>query len=115
MNFVQGSLAGTLAIKLNSSRQTLKELRDAENSLAPRRNARAGIENQISRIEHQQEKGMEAKLAQLREQLSRAQSEDEALEKDILLLKRKAVKESETEKWNALREVSMSRTIYMTC
>lgn len=105
MNFVQGSLAGTLAVKLNDSRAALKELRDAENNLAPRRNIRAGFETQITRIEHQQEKGMESKLAQLREQLHKAQGEDEALENEIEVLKRKGVRESEKEKWDALREV----------
>jgi hypothetical protein len=73
--------------------------------LGPRRNIRAGLENQIARIEHNQEKGMERKLAELRDSLAKAENEDEALEKEIELLKRKGIKDSEREKWEALREV----------
>jgi hypothetical protein len=86
----------------------LKELRDAENNLGPRRNIRAGLENQIARIESNQEKGTERKLAELRDSLAKAENEDEALEKEIELLKRKGVKDSEREKWEALREVCVS-------
>jgi len=105
LNFVQGSLANTLAIKLDNARTPFKVLRDAEAALTPRRNIRAGLSMQISRMEHDQQKGMEKRLAELREQLRKAEDEDEAKEKQVEILKRRAVKESEQQKWDAIREV----------
>lgn len=105
LNFVQGSLSGTLAVKLDGARSPLKALRDAEAAITPKRNIRAGLRYQIARLEHNQEKGGERRLAELREQLSRAERNDEQLEKQIELLKRKAIRESEQRKWEAIREV----------
>ncbi|EIW86656.1 hypothetical protein CONPUDRAFT_45222 [Coniophora puteana RWD-64-598 SS2] len=104
LNFIQGSLASSLAVKLDASRASIKALRDAENAIAPRRNARAGLQTQIGRIEHDQQKGMEQRLSQLRKQLAQAEEEDTGAEKQIELLKRKAVRESEEMKWDAIRE-----------
>ncbi|KAG0708927.1 Eisosome component PIL1-domain-containing protein [Suillus ampliporus] len=104
LNFVQGSLASSLAIQLNNARAPLKALRDAEAALVPKRNLRVGLHNQIARIEHNQEKGMERKLPELRQQLAKADQVDEPLEKELQILKRKAVRESETMKWDAVRE-----------
>ena len=106
LNFVHGSLAGSLAVKLDSARSPLKALRSAEAAILPKRNIRTGLRNQIGRIEHNQEKGGERRLAELREQLSRAERNDEHLEKEIELLKRKAIRESEQRKWEAIQEVS---------
>ncbi|EGN94591.1 hypothetical protein SERLA73DRAFT_171548 [Serpula lacrymans var. lacrymans S7.3] len=108
LNFVQGSLAGTLANKLDAARTPFKALRDAENALAPRRAARQGLQNQIARTEHDQLKGSEQRLAELKQQLSRAEAADEQPEKDVELLKRKALRESELAKWDAMREVTPS-------
>jgi hypothetical protein len=83
----------------------LKSLRDAETALTPRRNIRAGIQMQITRMEHDQQKGLEMKIFELKEQLKRAEHEDEPQEKEAELLKRKAVRESEQIKWEAIREV----------
>jgi len=105
LNFVGGSLASSLAIKLDGARTPFKAFRDAEAALVPKRNYRAGLHNQIARIEHQQEKGMERKLPELRQQLAKAEQVDEPLEKELEILKRKAVRESEAIKWEALREV----------
>lgn len=107
LNFVHGSLAGSLAVKLDNARSPLKALRSAEAAIVPKRNIRAGLRNQIGRIEHNQEKGGERRLAELREQLSRAERNDEQLEKEIELLKRKAIRESEQRKWEAIQEVSI--------
>ncbi|KAF8973985.1 Eisosome component PIL1-domain-containing protein [Flammula alnicola] len=104
LNFVQGSLASSLATKLDGARAPLKALRDAENTLLPRRNIRAGIRNQIARLEHEQQKGNERKIADLREQLRKAESDDQQLEREVELLKRKGVRESEQLKWEAIRE-----------
>ncbi|KAG1755217.1 Eisosome component PIL1-domain-containing protein [Suillus paluster] len=104
LNFIQGSLASSLAIKLNNARAPFKALRDAEAVLAPKRNLRVGLRNQIARIEHNQEKGMERKLPELRQLLAKAEQVDEPLEKELEILKRKAVQESETMKWDAVRE-----------
>jgi len=104
MNYVHGSLSSTLAVSLNDSRASLKELRNAETELAPRRNARANLESQISKIEHNQDAKSQSRLIELHEQLKKSQEDDAALEKEILVLKRKAVRESETAKWAAVRE-----------
>ncbi|EPQ60760.1 hypothetical protein GLOTRDRAFT_113303 [Gloeophyllum trabeum ATCC 11539] len=104
LNFVLGGLSDTLASKLDAARAPMKALRDAETSLTPRRNARASLENQISRIENDQPKGMEKKLSELRQQLAKAYQDDDPLEKEVELLKRKAIRESESQKWAALRE-----------
>ncbi|KIM85261.1 hypothetical protein PILCRDRAFT_817260 [Piloderma croceum F 1598] len=104
LNFVEGSLSHTLAHKLDSARTPFKILRDAENALTPRRNIRQGLALQISRIEHEQQKGTERRLAELKEQLWRHEEEDEYKEKQVEILKRRAVKESEQEKWDAIRE-----------
>lgn len=105
LNFVQGSLASSLAVKLDAARSSFKNLRDTETTLAPRRNIRAGIALQISRVEHDQQKGDEKRLDGLREQLRKAEAEDSDQEKQVEILKRKAVRESEQQKWDAIREV----------
>jgi len=104
LNFVQGSLAGTLSTKLDASRGSLKALRDAEAALAPRRNIRTGMQNQLARIEHDQQKGQEKKIAELKEQLRKAELDDGPQEREIEILKRKAIRESERLKWEAIRE-----------
>lgn len=109
LSYVHGSLAGTLANKIDSSRLSFKYLRDAENALAPRRNIRIGLQNQIAKIEHDQRKDQQQKLAELKVQLQRNEEEDATAEKDIELLKRKAIRETEQEKWEAIREVRLSQ------
>ncbi|KAF8560412.1 hypothetical protein OG21DRAFT_1502699 [Imleria badia] len=104
LNFVHGSMSATLAGKLDSARAQLKALRDAEAAIVPKRNIRAGLRNQIVRLEHSQEKGTERRIAELKEQLARAESNDEHLEKELELLKRKAIRESEQKKWEAIFE-----------
>ncbi|KAF9465078.1 Eisosome component PIL1-domain-containing protein [Collybia nuda] len=104
LNFVQGSLASSLAIKLDAARAPLKVLRDAETALAPRRNVRAGLHTQLARLEHDQQKGTERRLIELKDQIAKAESDDLAQEKEIELLKRKAIRESEQLKWDAVRE-----------
>ena len=105
LNFVNGSLASSLSVKLDRSRASLKALRDLETSITPRRNIRAGLRLQISRLEHEQQKGAERKLADLRDQLKKAEADDQPAEREIEIMKRKAVRESEQHKWDALREV----------
>lgn len=104
LNFVQGSLASSVAIKLNDARAPFKALRDAETVLGPKRNFRNGLRNQIARIEHNQDKNMERKLSELKQTLAKAELVDEPLEKEHEILKRKAVRESEAQKWDAIRE-----------
>lgn len=102
---MHGSLAGSLAIKLDAARAPFKALRDAETAITPRRNIRAGIALTISRMEHDQAKGTEQRLAETRAQLRRYEEQDEAQEKQIEILKRKALRDSEQLKWEAIREV----------
>lgn len=111
LNFVQGSLASSLSTKLDGARGPFKALRDAEANLQPRKNIRAGIQMQIARLEHEQQKGGEKKIADLREQLHKAESEDQQLEREVEILKRKAVRDSEQIKWDAIREVNLYQSI----
>ena len=100
-------MTSTLSTKLDSARGPLKALRDAEANLQPRRNIRAGIQNQINRLEHDtQHKNKDKQIADLREQLRKAESDDHQLELEVEILKRKAVRESEQIKWDAVREVT---------
>lgn len=92
-------------MKLNTARTPLKELRNSEVVLVQRRNVRNGLESQISRVENGQEKGYEKRVAELKEQLAKAENDDEPIEKQHEILLRKALKESELQKFQALREV----------
>jgi hypothetical protein len=105
LNFVQGSLAGSLSTKLDSARGPFKALRDAETALLPRRNSRTSLQTQIARIEHESQKAGDKRAAELREQLHKHEQEDQQQEKELELMKRKAVRESERIKWEAIREV----------
>ena len=105
LNYIAGSLAGTLSAKLNTARTPLKGLRDNEATLFQRRNVRNGLEHQISRAENSHEKGHEKRVAELRVQLAKAENDDEPLEKQHEIILRKALKESELQKFQALREV----------
>ncbi|KAH9082068.1 Eisosome component PIL1-domain-containing protein [Lactarius deliciosus] len=105
LNFIAGSLSGTLAMKLDAARAPFKALRDDEVALTQRRNVRASLQNQIARLEHSQEKGSEKRIAEVKEQLAKAEKDDEPAERDHKVLLRKALKESEQEKFQALREV----------
>ena len=105
LNFIAGSLANTLSEKLNTVRLPLKELRDSEVALSQRRSVRTGLEHQISRVENSRERGYEKRLAELEEQLAKAESDDEPAQKQHEILLRKALKESELAKFQALREV----------
>ncbi|KAI9460869.1 Eisosome component PIL1-domain-containing protein [Lactarius psammicola] len=104
LNFLAGSLSGTLAMKLNAARGPLKALRDDEVALTQRRNVRAGLQNQLARLEHSQEKGYEKRIVELKEQLAKAEKDDEPIERDHKILLRKSLKESEQQKFQALRE-----------
>ncbi|KAG6879710.1 hypothetical protein C0992_012558 [Termitomyces sp. T32_za158] len=104
INFVQGSLASSLASKLDAARGPVKALRDAETAMAPRRNLLAGLHAQLARVEHDQQRGYEKKIAELKEQIHKAELDNQPQEKEIELLKRKAVRESEKLKWEAFRE-----------
>ncbi len=106
LNYIAGSLANTLSTKLNTARRPLKELRDNEVALAQKHSIHAGLEQQISRIENNREKGNEKRLAELKEQLAKAKSDDEPAEKQHDILLRKALKDSELAKFQALREVT---------
>ena len=111
-NFVHGTLASTLATKLNAVRAPFKVLRDAETAITPRRNIRVGLENQIARLEHDQQKGGDKKIVELKDQLRKAELDDAGQEREIEILKRKAVRESEKLKWETIREVGVQ---YMHC
>lgn len=97
ISYIEGSSAHTLATRIDASRAPFKALRDAENTLV-------GLHNQIARIEHDMQRGSEQKLAELKQQLHQAEVNDEPLEKEVELLKRKAVRDSEQMKWQATRE-----------
>ncbi|KAL4242112.1 Eisosome component PIL1/LSP1 [Abortiporus biennis] len=104
LNFVHGSLAHTLAEHINTSRAPFKALRAAEAQVAPRRAMRANLENQINKLENENKAGSHQRLGDLRVQLHKVEMDDENAEKEIELLKRKALAESESAKWAAIRE-----------
>jgi len=104
LNFVQGSLASSLANKLDAARTPLKALRDAETALAPRRNIRTNLKTQLARLEHESAKGFEKRIAELKEQIRKAEFDDQDQENEVEILKRKGVRESEQLKWEAIRE-----------
>ena len=106
LNYIAASLATTLSEKLNTARLPLKELRSNEVAFAQRHSIRTGLEQQISRTENSREKGYEKRLAELKEQLAKAKSDDEPADKQHDILLRKALKESEQVKFQALREVT---------
>lgn len=104
-NFIAGSLATTLSAKLNTARLPLKELRNNEVALAQKDGIRNGLEQQISRVENSRERGYEKRLAELKEQLAKAETADEPAQKEHDILLRRSLKESEQKKFQALREV----------
>jgi molecular chaperone GrpE (heat shock protein) len=108
VNYVHGSLAGTTATALNGGREPLKALRNAETALAPQRTARAQLQTQIARAEQAHDKGAAHRVADLQAQLLRAEEEETGAEREIDVLKRRALRESETAKWEALREVGVA-------
>lgn len=106
LNYVHGSLAGQLGSKIDTARSPFKALRDAENALAPKRNMRTGLQNQIQRIEYDQRKDGQQKMHDLKVQLQKVEEDTEEAEREIDILKRRAIRESEQMKWEAVREVS---------
>lgn len=93
------------------SRTAWKHVRDAEAGLVPRRTIQQNFRNEISRIRAGPPSGgrngnLDAKLRQLEDQLKKAETDDAPLERELDLLKRAAVKESEAMKWKAFRDVS---------
>ncbi|KAE9411049.1 hypothetical protein BT96DRAFT_1011735 [Gymnopus androsaceus JB14] len=88
IEFVSGSLAASLA----------------KMPILPRRNIRAGLHTQLSRLEHENAKGNEKRIAELKDQIRKEEAQDLPHEKEIELLKRKAIRESEQMKFQAIRE-----------
>jgi hypothetical protein len=93
------------------SRAAWKHVRDAEAGIVPRRVIQQNFKNEIARVRASQASGsriagLDAKIHQLEEQLKKAETDDAPLERELDLLKRAAIKESEAVKWKALREVS---------
>jgi hypothetical protein len=105
LHYIAGELSKTLSAKLESARTPLKELRDDDAALSQKRNVRAGLENQIARIERGKERGYEKRVAELREQLAKAESDGEPAERQHEILVRRALKDSERERFQAFREV----------
>jgi len=82
----------------------LKTLRGAESTLAVRHNIRAGYERELAKLEVDRPRGHEKRRAELESALKKAEDEDEPLEKEVELLSRKSIRESEQAKWDAIRE-----------
>ncbi|RXW19868.1 hypothetical protein EST38_g5969 [Candolleomyces aberdarensis] len=101
LNFVLGSASFTLSQKLDAARAPFKALRDAEIALQPRRNIRAGIEKELARVENDPKKAGDFK-----DQLRKAELEDAEKEREVEILKRKALRDSEQLKWTAIQEAS---------
>lgn len=106
LSYVQGELAQTLANKIDAARAPYKELRAAEAKYAPRRTQRTNLEAQIKRLETENQRGKEQKIADIQKQIARLDDESRDEINQLEILKRKAFKESEQLKWEAFREVS---------
>ena len=129
LNYVQGALSYTLATEIDKcaptqdlfevvynigtdhfhrSRSVWKHVRDAEAGLVPRRTIRQNFRNEIAKIQNAGGRtgNLDAKLQQLEAQLKKAEADDAPLEKELDLLRRAAIKESEAIKWKAFRDVS---------
>ena len=105
------SVYGTSVDCSPRSRTAWKHVRDAEAGLVPRRTIQQNFKSEIARIRAGPPSGgrngnLDAKLHQLEDQLKKAESDDAPLERELDLLKRAAVKESEAIKWKAFRDVS---------
>ncbi|KAJ1311068.1 hypothetical protein OPQ81_009572 [Rhizoctonia solani] len=109
LNFAHGSLAADLAKSLDSSRASYKSLRDAETALHPRRTARAGMKAEIEKIRQAGATGKAPangaeRIAELENQLGKAEQDDAPQEREVVLLKRRALIECERKKWAGFRE-----------
>ncbi|CAL1695403.1 unnamed protein product [Somion occarium] len=104
LNYVQGQIASALATQLDAARAPFKVLRDAETAIQPRRTLRNNLENQIAKLEHENSKAATQRISEIKTQLHKAQVDDHEAEKEIDILKRKALRESEELRWKALRE-----------
>jgi hypothetical protein len=106
---VHGTLANDLAKSLDSARASYKSLRDAETALHPRRTARSNIKAEIERIKTAGASGKAPangaeRAAELHSQLTKAEADDAPQEREVVLLKRRALIECERKKWAAFRE-----------
>jgi len=109
LNFAQGSIASELAKSLDAARASYKSLRDAETALHPRRTARSNMRAEIERIKAAGTSGKAPangaeRIAELQNQLSKADTDDAPQEREVALLKRRALVECERKKWAAFRE-----------
>ena len=95
-----------MANKIDAARGPYKELRAAETKYAPRRTQRTNLEAQIKRLETENQRGKEQKIADIQKQIARLDDESRDEVNQLEILKRKAFKESEQLKWEAFREVS---------
>jgi molecular chaperone GrpE (heat shock protein) len=80
---------------------------------APRRSGRANITAQINSLKTQGGRtgGVDTKLQEFEAQLKKAQDDDAPLENELELLKRTAIRESESIKWKALKEVRSDHSL----
>ncbi|KAG9120921.1 hypothetical protein FRC07_003341 [Ceratobasidium sp. 392] len=109
LNFVHGSLASELGQSLDSARASYKSLRDAETALHPRRTNRSNMKAEIERIKAAGSSGKAPangaeRVAELQSQLAKAEADDDPQEREVALLKRRALVECERKKWAAFRE-----------
>jgi len=109
VNFVHGSLASDLSSSLDTARASYKSLRDAETSLHPRRTARSNMRAEMERIKAAGSAGKAPangaeRVAELQSQLAKAEADDAPQEREVALLKRRALVECERKKWAAFRE-----------
>ncbi|KAG8775558.1 hypothetical protein FRC12_001418 [Ceratobasidium sp. 428] len=109
LNFVHGSLASDLAQSLDTARASYKSLRDAETALHPRRTNRSNMKAEIERIKAAGSAGKAPpngaeRVAELQNQLTKAETDDAPQEREVALLKRRALVECEKKKWAAFRE-----------
>ena len=103
-------LNSSLSDRIDESRGPFKKLREAQIALAPRRAARVTIETQIRNIQGNPSKvtGADSRVQELHQSLQQHIHEDDPLEREVGELKRKAIRDSERMKWEAVKEVRFS-------
>lgn len=100
-------LTATLADKIDESRGPMKKLREAQVAMAPRKAARANLETQLKNISANPSKVTDAqhRIQELNMQLQKNIADDAPLQREIDEVKRRAVRDSEKMKWQAVKEV----------
>ena len=109
LSYVQGTLNSDISSKIDASRVPFKTARNTETVLVNKRSQWAGIESQITRLRSEvgsgrAPPGAQPKLAELEQQRTALLNEVRSEDKNLNQQKLAALKQSESIKWQAVRE-----------